>query len=158
LEKCKSTGKGLFVLVKTSNKGSVETQDITLRDTGEPVFSSYARMVDEIGAPLVGDNGYSAVGAVVGATFPSQAQQLRRLMPKAIILVPGYGAQGATAADAAWNFNEDGLGAIVNASRSITYNFKRSDINPTGYERTVKENTVKMIDEINNALKTRRPS
>jgi orotidine-5'-phosphate decarboxylase len=156
LEKCKSRAKGIFVLVKTSNKGSIGTQDVILEENHEPVYSAYAKMVNEIGASLVGSSGYSSVGAVVGATFPSQAQELRRLMPRAIILVPGFGAQGATAADAAFNFNDDGLGAIVNASRSITYDFGRSDINPKSYETIVRENTHKMIAEIVTAIGVNR--
>jgi orotidine-5'-phosphate decarboxylase len=152
LEVCKSLGKGIFILVKTSNKGSTETQDVILEETGEPIFSSYAKMVNEIGGSIVGDNGYSSIGAVVGATFPDQAKQIRRLMPKAIILVPGYGAQGATATDAAWNFNDDGLGAIVNASRSITYGFSQPDITPEKYDTNVREKTLMMIDDINNAI------
>lgn len=156
LDVCQSFAKGIFVLVKTSNKGSKETQDVMLENPNEPVFTLYARMVNEIGSTLIGETGYSSVGAVVGATFPEQAKDLRSLMPKAIILVPGYGAQGATADDAALNFNDDGLGAIVNASRSITYEFDRPDISPNEYTTRVRENALRMVDDIIRAVSRRR--
>jgi len=155
VEACRSRGKGIFILVRTSNKGSRETQEVILEESGRPVFATYAKMVQEIGEPLLGAGGYSSVGAVVGATFPDQARQLRKLMPRAIILVPGYGAQGASADDAVLNFNDDGLGAIVNASRSITYQFHRPDISPQQYQETVKANVERMIADILAALKRR---
>lgn len=156
LDACKSYGKGIFVLVKTSNKGSTETQDAILRETNTPIYACYGKLVAEIGASCIGTSGYSSVGAVVGATFPEQAEQLRKLMPKAIILVPGYGAQGATADDVVVNFNDDGLGAIVNASRSITYAFEWPDITAKEYSAKVKENVLRMIDDILGAVDRRR--
>ena len=155
LDACRALGKGVFVLVRTSNKGSVETQNIEVGDSRTPMFAVYARMVDEIGASLIGEKGYSSVGAVVGATFPDEASQLRALMPRAIFLVPGYGAQGATADDVARNFNADGLGAIVNASRSVTYGFERSDISPGAYDRTVRDNVLRMAGDIAKGIERR---
>ncbi|MCR4434345.1 MAG: orotidine-5'-phosphate decarboxylase [Clostridiales bacterium] len=118
VEDCKKYGKGIFVLVKTSNPSSGQVQDL-LTDRGRSLYEIMAEYVEDWGKSLVGKNGYSSVGAVVGATYPNQAKILRKIMKTAYILVPGYGAQGGTARDAAHSFNADGLGAIVNASRSI---------------------------------------
>ncbi len=116
------TDRGIFILVRTSNPSAKEIQDIP-DAAGRPVFEHIAEMVARLGAAedLVGDRGYSCVGAVVGATYPDEARRLRQLMPQQIFLVPGYGAQGATAGDCAAAFKDDGTGAIVNASRSVLY-------------------------------------
>lgn len=153
---CRQSPRGIFVLVKTSNKGSVETQDVIIGDTGETMFTAYAAIVRELGRDTIGASGYSSVGAVVGATFPEHAIRLRKLMPHAIILVPGYGAQGGTAQDAALSFNEDGLGAVVNASRSITHSFGRPEISEKEYVVRVRDNAEKMAEEINAAVRQRR--
>jgi orotidine-5'-phosphate decarboxylase len=115
-------GKGLFVLVRTSNPSAAAIQDLA-DAAGVPLYEHVAAQVAQIGAFCVGGRGYSAVGAVVGATWPQQARTLRQIMPQQIFLVPGYGAQGATAADCAAAFKSDGTGAIVNASRSVLYAF-----------------------------------
>ena len=116
-------GSGVFILVKTSNASSGEFQDLDCG--GRELFVRVAEKVNEWGAELIGARGYSSVGAVVGATWPEQAARLRRIMPQAIFLVPGYGAQGGGPADAAPCFNDDGLGAIVNSSRGIIEAWKR---------------------------------
>jgi orotidine-5'-phosphate decarboxylase len=122
-------GRGLFVLVKTSNPSSGELQDLAVAGDGghrtlhEVVASLVARWGTEAG---VGASGYSPVGAVVGATYPDHARRLRRLMPHAIFLVPGYGAQGGGAADVVPCFDRRGLGAVVSASRSVLYAWQRS--------------------------------
>lgn len=113
---CKEENKGIFVLVKTSNPSSSELQDCVA--DGMPLYERVARLVDQWGAEAMG-TAYSNVGAVVGATYPEVGAALRKLMPRAFILVPGYGAQGGTARDLAHYFNQDGLGAIVNSSRGI---------------------------------------
>jgi len=118
LECCEKYGKGIFVLVKTSNPSSVQLQDIVTED-GRKVYEVMADLVSEWGAGLIGKYGYSSVGAVVGATWPEQLKELRRRMPHTFFLVPGYGAQGGSAADVAAAFDPDGLGAIINASRSL---------------------------------------
>jgi orotidine-5'-phosphate decarboxylase len=110
-------GRGLFVLVRTSNPSAREVQDI--RGEGGPLFHRVAERVDAWGAELVGESGYSSVGAVVGATYPDDIPALRRRMPRAFFLLPGYGAQGATAADVAGAFDDDGLGGLVTSSRGI---------------------------------------
>ncbi len=116
-DQCAANGKGIFVLVKTSNKSSGELQD--LKSDGKYIYEHMAELVKTWGSDLIGVNGYSSVGAVVGATYPEQAEALRRQMPHTYFLVPGYGAQGGKAEDVSKSFNKDGLGAIVNASRSI---------------------------------------
>lgn len=113
---CKEEKKGIFVLVKTSNPSSGEFQDRLI--DGRPLYELVGEKVNEWGADCMGD-GYSYVGAVVGATYPEMGKVLRKLMPKSFILVPGYGAQGGKGADLVHFFNEDGLGAIVNSSRGI---------------------------------------
>ena len=128
VEACKKHGKGLFVVLKTSNPGSGDFQDQRLETTGRPLYESIASALHELGEDLVGESGYSSIGAVIGATFPEEGRRLRELMPRALILVPGYGAQGGSAKNAADCFNDDGLGAIVSSSRGITYAFGDPDI------------------------------
>ena len=120
---CREEKKGIFVLVKTSNPSSGELQDRLIKSTEEngsdrPLYEIVGEQVAAWGAECMGDS-YSYIGAVVGATYPEQGKILRDIMPKAFILVPGYGAQGGKGADLVHFFNEDGLGAIVNSSRGI---------------------------------------
>ncbi len=124
--------KGTFILVKTSNPSSGQLQDLFV-GPGEhpaqhlrPLYEVVAGLVDQWGRDLVGKSGYSSVGAVVGATYPEVARRLRDIMPRAYFLVPGFGAQGATAADAAAAFNDDGLGALVNVSRAVIYAYRNN--------------------------------
>jgi len=123
LECCGKYGKGIFVLVKTSNPSSVQLQDI-VTDDGRKVYEVMADLVNDWGKDLIGKYGYSSAGAVVGATWPEQLKSLRRRMPHTFFLVPGYGAQGGSAADAAAAFDSNGLGAIINASRSLMCAYK----------------------------------
>ena len=125
-EICKKRGKGIFVLVKTSNPSSGDLQDRITEDKVRN-YELMAHYVESWGADEIGESGYSAVGAVVGATFPAEAAKLRALMPNAYFLVPGYGAQGGTAADVKVCFNKDGLGAIVNSSRDIIFAWQKED-------------------------------
>ncbi|NLL76589.1 MAG: orotidine-5'-phosphate decarboxylase [Clostridiales bacterium] len=113
---CKRESKGIFILVKTSNPSSGEFQDRLI--DGRPLYEIVGEKVAEWGEEHMG-NSYSYVGAVVGATYPEMGKVLRKVMPKAYILVPGYGAQGGKGTDLVHFFNEDGLGAIVNSSRGI---------------------------------------
>lgn len=115
---CKAYDKGIFALVKTSNPSSGEFQDLPAQD-GRPFYEHVAEKLREWGQGMLGDTGYSCVGAVVGATYPEEAARLRGLLSNTFFLVPGYGAQGGTAADLAPAFDPRGYGAIVNASRSI---------------------------------------
>lgn len=148
---CKEYGKGIFILVKTSNPSSGEFQDKIMKDTDKEMYQSVAKMVDELGKDLVGESGYSSIGAVVGATYPEQAKVLRILMPKALFLVPGYGAQGGTAEGTLPCFNADKLGAVVNSSRGIVAT-DNLDMDKQDYTLFVRANTEKMIADINSVL------
>jgi len=114
---------GLFVLVKTSNPTAGEFQDLKTEEGA--VWECVARRMHGLGSDYLGDCGLSALGAVVGATYPDHAIRARELMPNTITLVPGYGAQGASAQDAVAGVRADGLGVVVNASRSIMYAFRK---------------------------------
>ncbi len=117
-------GKGIFVLVKTSNPSSAEVQDLLV--DGAPVYEHMAQLVNGWGEETRGQRAYDAVGAVAGATYPQQLERLRSLMPHSPFLVPGYGAQGGSAADCRSAFDANGLGAVVNSSRGIIYAFEKS--------------------------------
>ena len=122
IDVCKQEKKGLFILVKTSNPSSGEFQDQLIN--GKPLYEMVGEKVAQWGEDHMGD-GYSYIGAVVGATYPEQGEILRKVMPKSFILVPGYGAQGGKGKDLVHFFNEDGLGAIVNSSRGIIAAYKQ---------------------------------
>jgi orotidine-5'-phosphate decarboxylase len=115
-------GAGIFALVKTSNAGA-DIQDVQLRD-GRPMWQHVAQSVAEWGADLVGETGLSSVGAVVGATHPREVAEARRLMPQAVLLLPGVGAQGGSVDDLTRAFQSGPASAIVNASRSVNYAFR----------------------------------
>ncbi|MFA6523713.1 MAG: orotidine-5'-phosphate decarboxylase [Candidatus Peribacteraceae bacterium] len=126
IERGMKNDKGLFILVKTSNPSSGELQDLPAGD--EAVHEHLAQLVESWGMHHLGtESSLSLVGAVVGATYPEELKYLRTLMPHIPFLIPGYGAQGGTAADVAHGFIPDGTGAIVNASRSIIYASKGED-------------------------------
>ena len=143
VEECKKYDKGLFILVKTSNPSSGEFQDQKVGK--KAVYELVGKKVDEWGAELV-KNGYSDVGAVVGATYPEMGEVLREIMPKAYILVPGYGAQGGTAAELRPFFNKDGLGAIVNSSRGIIAAYKQDKYAEYGAEGFAEAARAAVID------------
>jgi orotidine 5'-phosphate decarboxylase len=143
VEECKKNDKGLFILVKTSNPSSGEFQDQKVGK--KAVYELVGKKVDEWGAELV-RNGYSDVGAVVGATYPEMGEVLREIMPKAYILVPGYGAQGGTAAELKPFFNKDGLGAIVNSSRGIIAAYKQDKYAEYGAEGFAEAARAAVID------------
>ena len=143
VEECKKHDKGLFILVKTSNPSSGEFQD---QKVGEKaVYELVGKKVDEWGLDTVKE-GYSDVGAVVGATYPEMGKVLREIMPKAYILVPGYGAQGGTAAELKPFFNKDGLGAIVNSSRGIIAAYKQEKYAEFGAESFAEAARAAVID------------
>ncbi|MBV9769179.1 MAG: orotidine-5'-phosphate decarboxylase [Bryobacterales bacterium] len=157
VDACKKHGKGLFVVLKTSNPGSKDFEDQPLEATRRPLYEKIAEMLNELGDGLIGVSGYSSIGAVIGATFPEEGRRLRALMPKALILVPGYGAQGGSAKAAAECFHEDGLGAIVNSSRGITYTFDDPGVSREAFVHTVRENTRRMIEDVNTAVSHANP-
>lgn len=147
MDEVKTLEKGLFVLVKTSNKTSGQLQDLEVE--GGKVYDKVAEIVSNWNDALVGEMGYSPIGAVVGATYPSELEHLRLKMPKAIFLVPGYGAQGGGAKDVVGAFNTDGLGAIVNSSRGIIFAYEGTSL---GYKEAARNATLEMREDINRTL------
>ena len=150
---CQEEKKGIFVLVKTSNPSSGEFQDQQVN--GKPLYEMVGEKVAEWGADCMGDS-YSYVGAVVGATYPEMGKILRDIMPKAYILVPGYGAQGGKGADLVHFFNKDGLGAIVNSSRGIIAAYKQAQYASFGVENYAdasRQAVIDMREDIAGALK-----
>ncbi len=126
LAACRRHGAGVFCVVKTSNPGGAEVQDLALSD-GRPVWQHVARLVGEWGADLVGERGLSSVGAVIGATHPRAVGEARRLLPQSLLLLPGVGAQGATPGDVARAFTSGPASALVNVSRSVMYAYRQGD-------------------------------
>ena len=147
LKVCSEGDKGIFVLVKTSNPSSGELQDRALA-TGETIYRVMGAACEEWGKSLPGKYGYSGVGAVVGATYPAQLGELREAMPYTFFLVPGYGAQGGGAKDVAPGFDRNGLGAIVNASRSILCAWKKTNAAPEDFAKAAAAEAVRMRDDI----------
>ena len=155
LDVCKEEKKGIFVLVKTSNPSSGEFQDQKI--DGRPLYELVGEKVAAWGSEVMGDE-YSYVGAVVGATYPEMGKVLRKVMPKAYILVPGYGAQGGKGKDLVHFFNEDGLGAIVNSSRGIIAAYKQEKYKEFGaenYADASRQAVKDMIADISGALENR---
>ena len=156
MDVCKEEKKGIFVLVKTSNPSSGEFQDQKV--DGRPLYELVGEKVSQWGDELMGKEGYSYVGAVVGATYPEMGKVLRKIMPKTFILVPGYGAQGGKGADLVHFFNEDGLGAIVNSSRGIIAAYKQDkykEFGPENYADASRAAVKDMIADISGALENR---
>ena len=147
IERAQKNGKGIFVLVKTSNASSGDLQDLPIGD--EVVHEHIAQLVESWGTSCLGPvTNLSCVGAVVGATYPEEMTYLRTLMPHVPFLIPGYGAQGGTAADVARGFIGDGTGAVVNASRSIIFASKGGD-----WKEAAMRAATKMKEEMAAALK-----
>ncbi|RKW33001.1 MAG: orotidine-5'-phosphate decarboxylase [Lachnoanaerobaculum sp.] len=149
---CNSDDKGIFVLVKTSNPSSGEFQDRLI--DGRALYEHVAEKVVAWGKASM-DGAYSNVGAVVGATYPEMSKVLRKLMPNTYFLVPGYGAQGGTAEDLRYCFNEDGLGAVVNSSRGIIAAYRQEKYQKFGEENffeASRQATMDMIADINRVL------
>ena len=155
LDVCKEEKKGIFVLVKTSNPSSGEFQDQKI--DGRPLYELVGEKVAAWGSEVMDDE-YSYVGAVVGATYPEMGKVLRKVMPKAYILVPGYGAQGGKGKDLVHFFNEDGLGAIVNSSRGIIAAYKQEQYAKFGAENfgdASRAAVETMVADIKGALENR---
>lgn len=147
IDECGKYGKGIFILVKTSNKSSGDLQDLEMKD-GKSVYEIMGGLVDSWGADDVGESGYNSVGAVVGATYPEQAKKLRKIMPQTIFLVPGYGAQGGSAADVKPCFNKDGFGAIVNNSRGITFAYEKQGLMADAYAEAARTAVMEMKKDL----------
>ena len=125
VEECEKRDKGIFVLVKTSNPSGAEVQNLVL-ENGKPMYEHMGDLVERWGESTVGKYGYSAVGAVVGATHPTEAARLRETMPHTFFLIPGYGAQGGNAQMLKSCFKADGLGGVVNNSRGILCAYRKN--------------------------------
>lgn len=155
IEVCRKNRKGIFVLVKTSNPSSVDLQDLIVDN--QPLYEILANLINKWSESTEGQRGYRFVGAVIGATFPQQAERLRKLMPKSIFLVPGYGAQGGTAKDISVCFNPDGYGAIVNSSRGIIFAYMdekwKKIYNPRQFDSAARSAVIAMRDEIRSFIK-----
>ena len=147
LSVCAKGDKGIFVLVKTSNPSSGELQDRQLA-TGETVYQLMGGNCDTWGEKLPGKFGYSGVGAVVGATYPAQLDELRKTLPHTFFLVPGYGAQGGGADDVAPAFDDNGLGAVVNSSRGILCAWQKEKCDGGEYAAAARREAIRMRDEI----------
>ncbi len=171
IDVCREEKRGIFILVKTSNPSSGEFQDRLLRTgvtagtagegagdisfSDKPLYEVVGEKVAEWSGQLMGENGYSYIGAVVGATYPEQGSVLRRVMPKSFILVPGYGAQGGTGKDLIHFFDENRLGAIVNSSRGIiaAYQSERyGKFGPEGFADASRQAVIDMITDIDQAF------
>ncbi len=165
LQVCRQEGKGIFVLVKTSNPSSGELQDRLVKTCAQgaevfrPIYELVGEQVAAWGEECMPEEGeYSYVGAVVGATYPEQGRILRRIMPRAFILVPGYGAQGGRGADLVHFFNEDGLGAVINSSRGIIAAYqqeKYARFGGEGYADAASAAVLEMREDIASALERR---
>jgi len=154
IKACRDYGKGIFVLVKTSNPSSGEFQDLPVGE--KRLYNKVAEKVVEWGKELMGTKGYSHVGAVIGATYPRQLEELRGEMPNTYFLIPGYGAQGGSIQDVMGGFDERGLGAIINASRSVICAYRQSPwkerFSPQRFADAALAEVLRMKEEIETAL------
>lgn len=151
LEECRTYSKSIFVLVKTSNPSSGELQNRDME--GKPLYVRMAEMVSRWGEGTETSCGYREVGAVVGATYPEEQKTVREILPNSYFLIPGYGAQGASAKDIANAFNADGLGAIVNSSRGIMCAWKKTGGDGHDYKEAARAEAIRMRDDIVAAIR-----
>ena len=147
LNAAKGEDKCAFVLVKTSNPGSGELQDIKTAD-GQTIYQVKGQLNKQIAAGTEGKYGFTMAGAVTGATYPEQIQNLRTLLPRTFFLVPGYGAQGGAADDVAPGFDKNGLGAIVNSSRGIMCAWKKTGKNGLDFAQAARNAALAMKEDI----------
>jgi orotidine-5'-phosphate decarboxylase len=149
IDAAKAFDKGIFMLVKTSNKSSGELQDLMVGS--KPIYEIMGEMCETLGADNIGRYGYSAVGAVVGATYPEQLKTLREKLPHTFFLVPGYGAQGGGAAGLRGGFDKNGGGIIVNSSRAIMTAWQKEGCAPEDFAEAAKREILRMREDLNNA-------
>ena len=147
LNTCKAKDKSVFILVKTSNPGSGELQNVSAGE-GDTVYGLMADLIEKWGAGTEGKYGYTRAGAVAGATYPEELQKLRARMPHTFLLVPGYGAQGGTAEDVQYAFQDGGKGAIVNSSRGIICAWQKTGKNGEDYQEAARNAAIAMRDDI----------
>lgn len=146
LEKCDAYDKGIFVLVKTSNKSSGELQDQKIGD--KTIYAAMGELCENWGKDHMGKYGYSCVGAVVGATYPEQLAEMRKALPHTFFLVPGYGAQGGGAEGVAKGFDKNGLGAIVNSSRGVMCAYKKEECDEHDFAKAARREVIRMKEDI----------
>ncbi|WP_437185863.1 orotidine-5'-phosphate decarboxylase [Planctomicrobium sp. SH668] len=150
IDRAKTVGGGLYVLVRTSNPGARDFQDRTT--DGQTLYESVAGHVERLSVETAGGEGYGLVGAVVGATYPQELSTLRNVMPHVPLLVPGYGSQGGTSQDTAGAFDSKGLGALVNSSRGILFAFQKGplaqEFGESRWESAVERATELMIADL----------
>lgn len=151
LDICEKKDKGIFVLVKTSNKSSGELQDQKI--DGTPIYAVMGDMCEKWGCEQIGEYGYSSVGAVVGATYPEQLTELRQRLPHTLFLVPGYGAQGGGAQGLIGAFDGNGLGAIVNSSRAVMCAYKKEGCDEKDFAKAARREVIRMRDDITSVIK-----
>lgn len=153
VDSCAANDRGIFVLARMSNPSAAQLQNLTV--DGEPLYMRVGALIEEWGGALIGENGYSAVGAVVGATSPEEAEKLRNRFKSVFFLVPGYGAQGGSGATAAAAFDANGSGAIVNNSRGIIAAYMTEKYKGMTYAAAARAAAVDMREDLARAL-TRR--
>lgn len=156
IKQCQENNRGIFILVRTSNPSSKEYQEALIDDM--PLYHKIAADVEEFGEEMIGERGFTPIGAVVGATWPQESETLREIMPHVYFLVPGYGAQGATADDVVAAFNDEGYGALINSSRGIIFAYQQNDYkqqfpNPDDYAKAAEAAVIDMRESLANALK-----
>lgn len=148
VDECAARDKGIFVLVKTSNPSGAEVQNLILED-GTPMYERMGGLVEKWGESTIGAYGYSAVGAVVGATHPTEAARLREVLPHTFFLIPGYGAQGGNAQMLKSCFGANGLGGVVNNSRGILCAYKK---NGGTYYEAARAATIAMQKDLSSVI------
>lgn len=155
IEIAQEYNKGIFLLLKTSNPSSGEIQDLIVQN-GEMLYMHLAKEINTLTVATKGDNNYSFIGAVVGATYPSDAKKVRELLPHSIFLVPGLGVQGGNAEDLAVFFDEKGLGAVISSSRGITYSYcfnekdeKWRSVSKEQMSKSIADSAIKAKNQIN---------
>ncbi len=151
----KQKEKGAFALVRTSNSSAKEFQDLKLQD-GKTIYQKMGELVTSWGAEVKGENGYSNLGAVIGATYPAELELLRKEMPETYFLIPGYGFQGGGPEDVVKGFNDDKLGAVINSSRGIIFAYKRASwsdqFTADEFGEAARKAASEMREEINKVL------
>lgn len=161
LNACGKYDKGIFVLVKTSNSSSWEIQNAQ-NSEGEFIYEMLSKYINSVGKKFIGKYGYSSIGAVVGATYPEEAEHIRKILTNNFFLVPGYGMQGGTAKDIINCFNEDGLGALINSSRGILYSYLKlytsRSVSHTQYINSVLDSVKTANEDISKELHATYPN
>lgn len=145
IDKGLANGRGLFVLVKTSNPSSNELQDLETK-TGERIYMHTSKLVRELSENTIGQKGYSHIGVVVGATYPNDAKVIRELLPQSLFLVPGFGAQGGSAEELGAYFDKNGFGSLISSSRGILYPYTKE--RPDDWKQIDQDTMMEIIESV----------